>query len=344
MIISAPDLKRLLKSVSAKGDVLLDSKLGTITSISPELTISARTANFVSRNPFVILTDGRKLFQVVARMSGEIAIHLDDAALVLKSARATVKLETKPAKPFVAPATKDATILPLPEVKSLLAYTSVSVSKNIAEQFGGVVKLTAKDGVLQAAGTDGARLALAKTVCTGYFVLDLTIPMSAVQALVNLEGDTVEVESTDRYLHFYANSVDIYANRVSREYPNYQSFIPKSFGVKYRVDADMFKNALLTVRPLVSDQGEPGIAVHFLDNVVTVTDLAGAATDQADYVQLEPDENFEPTPATIKVNIDHLLSFFANISGPVSISLNGPRQPIWIEAGTKRMLLAVLAS
>jgi DNA polymerase III sliding clamp (beta) subunit (PCNA family) len=168
--------------------------------------------------------------------------------------------------------------------------------------------------------------------------------MSAVQALSSLEGDTVEVESTDSYLHFYANSVDIYANRVSREYPNYQSFIPKIFAVRYQVDADMFKNALLTVKPLVSDQGEPGIAVHFLDNVCTVEDFSKAATDQADYVQLEPDENFQPTPASIKVNIDHLLSFFANISGPVTISASGPKQPIWLEAGNRQMLLAVLAS
>lgn len=342
MIIQAAALKKLIKSVAAKDDILLDSKTGQIVSVSPELTIAARSGNFVSRNPFVVLVSGKQLGAVVSRMNGEIAIHLDGAALVLKSARATVKLETKPAKAFSPPPAKDAIVLPLSDIKPLLAYAATSVSKNVAEQFGGVVSLKSVGGFLQAAGTDGARLALAKIPHDGPQI-DYLIPMSAVQALGNLEGDTVEVESTDSYLHFYANSVDIYANRVSRDYPNYQSFIPKSFAAKYQVDADLFKNALLTVKPLVSNVGEPGIAVHFLDNVVTVEDLGKAATDQVDYVQLEPDENFEPTPATIKVSVDNLLSFFANISGPVTISCNGPKSPIWLEANNKQMLLAVLA-
>jgi DNA polymerase III sliding clamp (beta) subunit (PCNA family) len=194
-----------------------------------------------------------------------------------------------------------------------------------------------------AAATDGARLALTSAPYEGADKFDYVLPLPAVAAILNLEGDTVEVSETDSYLYFSAGNVSLFAAKLAKEFVDYSSYLPKSFAVKYQVDADMFKNALLTVKPLVSDQGEPGIAVHFLDNLVTVTDLAGAATDQADYVQLEPDENFEPTPATIKINLDHLLSFFANISGPVTISCNGPKMPIWLEANNKQMLLAVLA-
>jgi DNA polymerase III sliding clamp (beta) subunit (PCNA family) len=344
MIINAPDLKKLLRSVAAKGDVLLDSKLGTITSISPELTISARTGNFVSRNPFVLVTDGRKLSAVVARMSGEIAIHLDDAALVLKAGRAEVKLETKPARAFNQVPAKDTIVLPLSDIKPLLQYVSVAADKNRAGEYGGgIVKMKAGGCKIEAAATDGARLALTSVPFKYADKFDYVLPLPAVAAILNLEGDTVEVSETDSYLYFSAGNVSLSAAKLAKEFVDYSSYLPKSFAVKYQVDADMFKNALLTVKPLVSDQGEPGIAVHFLDNLVTVTDLAGAAIDQADYVQLEPDENFQPTPASIKVNIDHLLSFFANISGPVTISANGPRSPIWLEAGNKQMLLAVLA-
>lgn len=342
MIIGALELKKLLKSIAAKDDVLLDSKSGMIVSISPDLTVAVRTGNFVSRSPFVVLVSGKQLGAVVNRMSGEIAIHLDGAALVLKSARAVVRLETREAKPFNPPEPKKTITLFLADIKPLLTWAAASAGKLISEQFGGVVKLKSTDKSIQAAGTDAARLALAEVPYDGP-KFDYLIPLSASQYLTGLDGDVVEVEETDSYLHFISGNVDLYANKLSRDYPSYNSFIPKSFAAKYQVDSEQFRSALLTIKPVISNVGEPGISVHFLDNVCTLEDLGKAATDQVDYTQLEPEPMFEPMSATIRVSVDSLLSFFGSVSGPATISLNGPKQPIWLEAGNKQMMLAVLA-
>lgn len=342
MITPAADLKKMLKAVASKDDLLLDSKLGQIVSVSADLTIVARSGNFVSRTPFNVSVSGKQLGAVVNRMSGDINIQLVDGALVLKSARATVKLETKVAKAFNPPPLKDVITLPLPELKPLLTYALNSVSKNVAESFGGVIRLADKAGSLRAAGTDGARLAISEIPYTGSPV-DLLIPVGAVTAISNLEGYTVDVVIAENYLFFGAGDVKIYAGRLAKEFVAYESFLPKTFAAKYEVDSEALKNSLLTVKPLIGDEGEPGISVHFLDNVLVVEDFHRAATDSVDYLQLDPEPTFEPVSATVRLNVDHLLSFFGNITGPATISVNGPKSPIWLEAGNKKMLLAVLA-
>jgi DNA polymerase III sliding clamp (beta) subunit (PCNA family) len=341
VILAAADLKKLLKQVAGKDDLLIDTKIGQIVGQGPDLTTVVKSAS-LSGGGFLVAVCGKKLGQVVNRMAGDISVELVGAGLVLKSARATVTLETRAGKAFTPPPAKDAIVLPLSAIKPLLAYVSGMASKNIAEQYGGVVSLKSISGAIQAAATDGARLAMSEIPYDGP-KFDYLIPVSAVSALANLEGETVEVESAPSYLRFHANCVDIYANKVSRQFPNYQAFLPKSYAVKYQVDAGMLRNALLTVRPVLDSQGEPAINVHFLDNQVKIISARGDAEDSADYTQLDPEPTFEPVSMSVPVNCDHLLSFFANISGDVTLSANSSKEPIWLESGSKKMLLAVLA-
>lgn len=346
MIIAATELKKLLKSVAAKDDILLDSKSGVLTSVSPDLTVSVRTGNFVSRTPFLVATDGKKLGQVVARMSGDIAIHLDGAALVLKSAKAVIRLETKPAKPFSPPPAKDTIVLPLSAIKPLLQYVSIAADKNKAGEYaGGIVKLKSKGSRIEVAATDGARLALASVEYKGADKFDYVLPLPAVAALKNLEGDAVEVSETDSYLYFAAGNVSLFAAKLAKEFVDYQSYLPKKFKAVYQVDAEAFKNCLLTIKPLAAEVGEPAIFVHFLDGQVSVTTRDGAATDSTDCTQFSPDEVFEGAiESKIPVSLDSILSFFANVTGDVLLSANSGKEPIWLESGTKQMLVAVLAN
>lgn len=342
MQIQASELKKLLKSVAAKDEILLDSKSGMLVSVTPDLTVAVRSGNFVSRNPFTLLVD-KKFQQVVARMSGDIAIHLDGAALVLKSARATVSLATKAAKPFNPPTHKDLISLPLAEIKPLLAYAVGAADVNKASPFGGVIKLKSKETTIQTAGTDGARLAIAEIPYSGA-KFDLLIPTPAATVLGNLEGDTVQVAETDSYLFFQAGNVSVFANKLSKEYPAYDGFLPKSYKAKYSVDAEAFRNAILTIKPLLDGPGEPACFVQFLDNVCQISAADGSASDAADYTQLDPEPTFDPISMKIPISATNLLSFFANISGEVTLSANSSKEPIWLESGNKKMLLAVLAS
>jgi DNA polymerase III sliding clamp (beta) subunit (PCNA family) len=351
--IPSATLKSLLKKCApAKAeDLFLDTAAGLLVAYDHDLTILVHSPSLVGEG-YQVLIPARKLTTVVNRMSGVIGIEAVGKTLVLKSARATIEIETKPSKKQTPLVFSETLSLPLGTVKSMLAFAAISADTNKASDYGGVVKFQSKvlsydagkpKYGMQAAGTEGHRLFIAEESTDMDLGFSYTIPLPAVAAIQTLEGETLEVAETDSVLFLRAGDVSIYAAKLSKAFPNYDNFIPKEFKATYSVDAEQFKGVLRMIQPMLDPEKLNASSVHFLDGLVTVS--APGAKDAIEYKQLLPDPIFEDTiNSSVLFNGEYLLSYFGAVSGSVDISVGGKNAPLWVVCGNRKMLLGAVPS
>lgn len=358
MQIAATEFKSLIKRLaSASSEMTVISDGGLVASGS-DLTICAASVAFAGLGLFQV--NARKLSSVVSRLSGQISVQKMDSVLVIKSAKATVEMETAVAKPRVFTAPETLHIIPLPAVRDLLKYVSMAADSNKAAFMGGVVQFetVVKVGFdepdtvtgIEAMGTDGKRCAYSDMEFEGTTPFKYHMTLPAVAAIQSLDGDAVQIGETDSFYYLKSNQITIYANKLSKGFTNYKSFLPKDFKFQATVDAAEFKQVLYTVEPMIQDVEQFGVVVHFLDGKLSVRTVGkgGNAQDEMGYLA---DPLADVSEFQTKLNHKILSDYFSVVSGEVTFNANPPvlskgkmlPQPVILESGNRKIMIAPVA-
>lgn len=348
MNIASTELKSLLKQVGSVKSQQLILCNGGIVAKDSDLMVCASSDKFEGIPN--ISVDYRKFASVTNRMTGQIDISYSGNTLTIKSAKAKVEMEYAEPKPYTFTRPEKLISLPLSEVKNLLKYVSVSADPNKAAFMGGVVQFeSTKSGLFddekligfEAMGTNGNRCAYAGVLADVGAEFKYIVPLPAVAAIQALDGSVLEMGETDSFLYFKSDKATVYASQLSKKFPDYRSFLPKEFTFTATVDSGQLKQLLHTVEPMTQDIENFGISVHFLDGILKVRTVGkgGSAADEMDY---QTDPLADVTEFSIKINHRYLSDYVSSISGDITFNGNGPKQPIVLEAGAKKIMIAAV--
>ncbi len=139
----------------------------------------------------------------------------------------------------VMPAIEDGNEFSIPaqELKRALQQVVFAASTDEARPVLTGVYLHTHDDALKMAATDSYRLA-AKTMLTSKDVIDLLIPVSAMQDVLRIVNDIeepVSITYNDQQVLVKAGEVELVARLIEGKYPDYQKLIPSEFANIARV-------------------------------------------------------------------------------------------------------------
>lgn len=163
-----------------------------------------------------------------------INLELDDNKLHITTDQYQSVINGVAAEDFpVMPAIEDGKTITIAgsELKRALQQVVFAASNDEARPVLTGVYMHTLEGVLHLAATDSYRLA-AKTVAKTSDIVDLLIPVSAMQdvlRIVNDFDDAVTVTYNEQQVLFKAGEVELVARLIEGKYPDYQKLVPKKF-------------------------------------------------------------------------------------------------------------------
>lgn len=293
---------------------------------------------------------GKKLTQVVNRMSGTVSLELADNQLTIKSAKAQIVLEAKPAKKASLPATPEKTAsLPTADFKKALAIAVASASPNKSAGFGGVVQFKTLPMGFEDETANGYRL-----VGTDSKVLTVvdspSAPLFEIATLVNLTAcGVVQIMETEAITYgegatgpyFKSGNLTVFASKPNQQYPGIEPLLATPATVVFKFKPEEWLAAFRTVEPVIEeDEGEAKVALHFSEGVVQFSSSGTGATarDESGYEQLDPDPLLEPKDMTLVVIADHLSGFLSKSVGEATLSFSQMDKPLTLECGGTKVL------
>lgn len=340
MLIAATELKRALKKLAPiKSDTY---QLGpAISGQDPEIWVVEEGGfQFSPAN-----VNGKKFSQVISRLSGQIKIEQEERKLILESARAKIELEIHPVKPLVPPKTSDQFLkLKNADFKSLLQIAVASASTNKSADVGYKVLLHSLPLGLEEETPSGYRIVGADANFLAVVTESVPLPFE-FKHLVNLtcasvvqlmDGPDLEIGETNQNVWFRSGSTTVYASKPHQVYPEYQRYIPSTFGLKIQFNPEDLSAALRTVEPLIEQETDNGaVALLYSEGVLNCKTIGtgSTASDDCPAEQIDPDPVFDPKEIRFKVNSKYLTQFLSKASGPVTLSLNTPLTPLKFESG-----------
>ncbi len=320
MNIAAADLKRALKKLSpVRTETCQISASGFSAQDSDTLVIETC--------PFSGLTEtynlhGKKLSQVVNRMSGQIEISQFEKYLELKSAKAKVQLEIQKAKalPLPEPAKHSLTLESAP-FKRAISVASASASPAKSAAFGGVVMLQNLPLGLEESVAPGYRVTGTDSITLTTVTVNTPITLqfrsllnlTAAQIVQLMDGDKIEIGDTDKYLVLRSGSTTVYASKPVQKYPDFDGLLSKPCRIKIGFKPTDWVPALRTVEPMVEEEDKGAVGLHFFDGVLECKSVGvgSTASDETVYEQIDPDPVFDPKDFSLKLKIKDLLGFMS---------------------------------
>ena len=289
--------------------------------------------------------DGKRLSQVISRMSGQIEITAEERKVTLKSAKAVVELEAQTIKPQALPDKPDYWVaFSAPEFKKALSVAVASASPAKSANFGGVVQLqTLPHGLENTAppgyrivGTDGLVLTVVTSKTPVPFEFTWLLNLEAAAVVQIMDGPVIEIGETNKYLVLRSGGTVVYASKTTKAYPNFGPLLADTPKLVFGFQPENWLSAVRTVEPLIDESVDQGtIALHFAEGVVQwkTVGTGSTASDEAEYVQLEPDI-FEPkTVSNLRLTAKYLSGFLSRATGDCTISLIDKTKPVRLESG-----------
>jgi DNA polymerase III sliding clamp (beta) subunit (PCNA family) len=297
-----------------------------------------------------------KFSQVTARLDGDIDITLLNGLgkeevneplvtqIAIKSKRSKFKLPiiASPQVPKIVLPGNPVAVLDLKQFNEIVSYAASASETGQQFSYTGAINLSGNGQRISAVGTDGRRLAVidAENAAPQFSFI---MPVQVIPVIKALRGDTVSVYQDSASLYFQSGGATIIARQLAKTFPSHESIIAKSFSIKSKIPAQEMKEALRRVAPVVDPESDRVLLTVSDTNVIinTVGNL-GSAEDEIPATSIESDPLFD----TFKFAIKHhqLLEFFDEVSGDVVLNANSEGQPIYLEAGARKLLCASLKS
>lgn len=310
-----------LSLVATNLDIAITQYCGAKVSEEGSITIPARLMqDFISSLP-----------------SGVINLELDDTKLHITTDQYQSVINGVSSEDFpVMPAIEDGVELAIPSdvLKRSLQQVVFAASTDEARPVLTGVYMHNFEGFLHMAATDSYRLA-AKTILQTKNDVDLLIPVSAMQDVLRILGDSTELVSivyNDQQVQFRHGDVELVARLIEGKYPPYQNLVPKEFAHKAVVKrADLVnitKVSSLFAREsagsvkIATDEEKKELSIH------SIASQVGENTASAPGVITGTGE--------VTINSRYLLdALHAFSSDEVTFCFNGKLEPVVIKSQTE---------
>lgn len=327
MKIPAKDLKTILRSLSAVSSDSLLFAGREVYAVGQNITVIVGLP--VDLGTFGIGTE--KFVQIVNKLEGDIDLAAAEK-LVIKSGRSrfTLPVTTEIHIPAVQ-IPHDSVEIPFAGMVEMLDFAS-QACKNEVFNYTGSVLFTSE----RAVGTDGNKLMLMDG--GAFHCPQILIPFPVIRTLKTFVGGTVRIGEDATNLYFSIGQATIIARKLAKTFPAYESIVPKTFQSKHEIKASDMIQALRRIHPLLDEDKRILLTMNSDSCILTLTSAHGSAEDRLEAEQLEPDPVFEPCEVRFSVDSEALTDFYEEVEGETIFCGNGPANPIWIEAGNKKLL------
>jgi hypothetical protein len=325
MNIAAADLKRALRQLSPiKTETFQVSETGVSAQDSDSWPVVSCPLTGLGS---AFNVQGKKLTQVVNKMSGQIEITREDKKLTLRSAKAKIELEIQPARFAASPKMPDKWVSFDPATfKKALSLAVASASPAKSAPFGGVVQVQNQPLGLEddfprgyrIVGTDAVILTVTDRKQDIPFQFKWLLNLTTAGLVQLMDGNTLEAGETNQYLVLRSGNTTVCASKPVQVYPNFEGLLASPPSIKFGFTPEEWLSALQTVEPLIDESVDQGaVALHFKDGVVQLSSVGVGSTaqDEAGYEQLEPDV-FDPQEVKLRLNVKFLNAFLSKAKGP----------------------------
>jgi hypothetical protein len=301
--------------------------------------------------------NGKKLAQVINRMSGQVEITKEEKLLSLKSARAKIELETQEIKPLKIPVPPEKVLeLKTDDLKKALAVAEASASPNKASAFGGVVLIQSLPlGIedespkgYRVVGTDANVLTVVSVEEPVPFEFKMTLNLPAASVVQIMDKETVVLGESNTHLYAKSGGIRVFASKPTKTYPDFDGLLAIQSKLKFGFVPGEWMAALRTIETLIDesvDQG--GIDLQFAEGVVQWSNVGvgSTASDESPYEQIDPDPLFQPVMVSdLRIKAKYLSGFLAKAGEKATIGLTDKKKPIVLESGNMMTLMTPMAS
>lgn len=348
MNIPATELKHTLKKLAPARSEFFQIGAHGISALDSDVLVIVETP-LSALGEFTV--QGKKLTQVVNRMSGSVALTLEGHSLTIKSAKAEIVLEAKPAKKQQVPAipTNLAT-LQTASFKQSLAVAVASASPNKSAGFGGVVQFKSNPIGLEDShaqgyrlvGTDSKVLTVARREYPDFeHEVSALLNLTACSVVQLMESETLTYGEGPTGPYLKSGNLTVFAARPDQVYPNIDPLLATPATVSFQFKPEEWLASFRTVEPVIEEEeGESKISLHFSEGVVQFSSSGTGATarDESGYEQETPDPLMEPVEMTLVMIADHLSGFLSKASGLSTLSFSQLDKPLVLECGGVKVL------
>lgn len=352
MNIPATELKTTLKKLSpVRSEVFQIGALG-ISALDSDVLVLVETP-LSALGEFTV--GSKKFTQVVNRMSGNVSLTLEGHSLKIKSAKAEIVLEAKPAKKQQVPAIPTYTLeLGTTDFKKQLAVAVASASPNKSAGFGGVVQFKSNPLGLEetephgyrVVGTDSKVLTVVSDLNSIPHEVSTLLNLTACQVVQLMENETLTYGEGPTGPYLKSGNLTVFAARPDQVYPNIDPLLATKPVVTFQFKPEEWLTAFRTVEtviePFITEEGatENHVYLHFSEDVVQFSSSGTGATakDEAGHEQLEPDPLLEPKELSLIMVAEHLSGFLSKASGSATFSFVDKSKPITLECGGVKVL------
>jgi hypothetical protein len=333
MNISAAELKHALKKLSPVKTETYVFDVDGIRAQDSDVLVVVPGPTFGG----TFTVSGKKLAQVVNRMTGQIEISQFEKKLTLKSAKAVVDLEIQLVKSIPLPDGPACSLaLSLTPFKKAMSIASASASPAKSAAFGGVVLLQNLPLGIEETISSGYRITGTDAVVLTAVTVETPVDLQ-FRALVNLtasavvqlmDGETIEVGDTNKCLVLKSGGVSIYASKPVQKYPDFDGLMAKIPEIRVGFNPQELLSALKTVEPLIDETVDKGaVSLHFDSSVVKCSNIGvgSTASDESAYEQIEPDPVFDPREFNLKLTAKYLSGFLSRAGEQATLGVtDGP--------------------
>ncbi len=279
-------------------NILLKAEANKIRIIATDreiILISDYEADVLEKGEITI--SAKKIYEMIREIQGELINFSQKNNIVkISSQRAFFKIPGLPADDF--PSISDDADLTLSKVpgnviKDLINKTSFAMAGDeTRKNLNGVLLEEGMDGVnhiLRMVATDGHRLALAKSITSGYCLKSgkgVIIPRKGLMEIKKIidENEDVKVGLHKNMFILQTDNTILKVSLVDADYPDYKKVIPTEKGIRVILEKEYFLHALRRMS-VVSSERYGGVILSFSKGklMLNSTNLdVGEATEEID--------------------------------------------------------------
>jgi DNA polymerase III sliding clamp (beta) subunit (PCNA family) len=169
------------------------------------------------------------------------------------------------------------------------------------------------------------------------------IPVSLISVLKNFDSKNINISKDEQNLYFQSDDVCLVARRLAKSFPEYDKIVPKTFQFRVKFKVEELRGALRRLAPLLEPENQK-ICLTFTGEsaIISLNNSMGSGEDVIGYEFLEPDPLFDDLNFVVTVNHSFMQDFTEAVSGELVFAANGENDPIVLESGNKKLLMAAM--
>jgi DNA polymerase-3 subunit beta len=269
------------------------------------------------------------LKDIVSKLEGAIGFAFEENQVVIVGKSGTYKLGTFASEEF--PEFPEVEIegsapiqLPTKIFLDGLKQTMFAASTEESKQMLCGVKITAADGAIEFAGTNGHYLSVASSEFLDAF--ECILPVDAAKPLMKHSDETFLLKVDRGLAEFQMGNTIVTTRLLEGQYPDYQRLIPTQFATKWTIDRAAFIQSLERIAVL-ADQSRSIIVLDCNESELSISCDVADIGSGVETIEVEVDG----LPIKLAFNVKYLLQGLRAMKGDrVLMQLNAPTSPVVI--------------